>query len=528
MYSVIIVDDEFFVREGVKKNIHWGKYGFELVGDCENGFEAKEMIDKLKPDAVITDICMPFVDGIELSRYILEKYPLTKIILLTGYDDFEYAQQAVKLKVFDYVLKPVTANEFKKALVKLKDDLDGEAKKLKDLSNLKIQLHESLPLLKERYLNRLILGNLENKRSIEKLSQFGLDINKKNYMVFIVDIDTISDNSFSENEDLFYYAVYNICCEISGDNSVVFQNNNNLTVSILAFDNEDELVENISMITEEIRQAVEKYLDFTVTIGIGRICHSFYNIHKSYESACSALDYRLITGKNKIINIIDFDIKSTKKIEDIKWERKIVIAIKTSTLNDIENVIAEFIQHLKDIQMSVEDSYYSIQLIVIFIIGYLNELGVNQRSVFQNTNILNQVNKLKTLEETQNFLRDICFKVSDYISGKRENYCKTQALKAQKYINENYSDKNLTLTSISKYLLVSTSYFSSFFKIYAGCTFVEYLTKIRMEKALELLKSTDLKTYEIAEKVGYNDPHYFSLIFKKNNSCTPSDYRNSL
>ncbi|MEN8907963.1 MAG: response regulator [Clostridiales bacterium] len=530
MYSIIVIDDEFIVREGVKKNISWNEYGFDLVGDCENGFEAIEYIDELKPDVVITDICMPFIDGIELSRYITEKHPLTKIILLTGYDDFEYAQQAVKLKIFDYILKPITATELRKVLVKLKKELDEEVKKLDDLNRLKVQLNESLPLLKERYLNNLISGNLKNYSNINRLNHFGIDKNKKNFLVFVSDLDSSSESSLlEEDQELFYYAVYNICEEITNENTVVFQNNDNLIVAILSFDKEDEILEYSYKVTEKIRQTVEKYLKVTITTGIGEICYSIFDISKSYKSACSALDYRFIAGNNKVINISDFEGKSIKDNKiNIKWEGKIVFAIKTSTLDDIESTIFNFVKYIKESKGSIEDSYYQIQLIVISIIGYLNELEITQKDVFGNTNILNQVYKLKTLEETKKWLKEICFQTSDYISGKRENYCKVQALKAKDYILKNYSDKNLNLSSICKYILVSTSYFSSFFKIYTGYTFVEYLTKVRIEKASELLKSTDLKTYEIAEKVGYSDPHYFSLIFKKIMSFTPSYYRNNL
>lgn len=532
MYTILIVDDESFVREGIKENINWQEHGFELVGDCSNGMEAMEAVDKFKPDIVLTDICMPFVDGLELTRYIVEKYPWIKVVILTGYDEFEYAQQAVKLKAYDYMLKPITANELRKVLDKLKKELDDESHKLEDFNKLKKQLRESLPLLKERFFNRLIQGNLRDSEIWEKLEHFDIDLAGNTYLVFTVDIDDYGDLKLAHPEtddELFHFAVYNISEEILSEKEkcIVFQTSTEKTVAILVGEDAQTLQESAISSAEKIRQAVEKYLKFSVTIGIGKSTTNICDINLSYKYALSALDYRFLLGKNRVIGIYDIEGSTIERpIYNKEWERKLVSAIKTGTTDEINSITASLIQSLKESYTSVNKCYYQVQQAVMSVIGALNELGVSEMEVYgEEETLLTGIYKLKTLDEIRKWLEGLFRRASDHLTGRRNDYCQVQAAKAVEYIKENYFNTELSLNAICKHLLMSTSYFSSIFKNYTGQTFVEYLTKVRVEKAMELLKATSLKTYEIAEKVGYNDAHYFSMIFKKASGCSPSDYR---
>lgn len=532
MYTILIVDDESFVREGIKENIDWNKHGFELVGDCENGLQAMEAVDRFKPDIVLTDICMPFVDGLELTRYIVEKYACTKVVILTGYDEFEYAQQAVKLKAFDYMLKPITANELRKVLDKLKKELDEESSKLEDLNRLKKQLRESLPLLRERFLNRLISGNLKTSEIKDKLDYFSIKLSGSCYLAFTLDIDDYGDFKLSHpgtEDELLQFAVFNICEEIisSRANCIVFQNSTEKPVMIIAGDEPQALQEASADLSEEIRQAVEKFLKFSVTIGIGKSCTDIGDINLSYKYALSALDYRFLMGKNRVISINDIEGNVLERpAYNNEWERKLVSAIKIGTTEDIEAIASLLIQNLKESYTSIQKCYYQIQQAVMSVIGALNELGISETEVFgEEGRLLAEVYRLKTLDETKEWLKKLFKTASGYLTGRRNDNCQIQAEKAIEYIKDNYSDPGISLNAICKHLLMSTSYFSAVFKSYTGQTFVEHLTKVRVEKAMELLKSTNLKTYEIAEKVGYNDPHYFSLIFKKSSGYSPSEYR---
>lgn len=534
MYSIIIVDDEGEVREGIKKNINWAEYNFELVGDCENGFDAMEIVDKLKPDIVLTDICMPFVDGLELTKYIMDKYPQTKVIILTGYDEFEYAQNAVKYKAYDYILKPITANELRKILCKLSKELDLEKEKLEDFNRLKLLLNESLPLVKERFLNRMLIGKQTDNKINERFEQFNIKLAGNVFIALAIDLDdnenTNSDIALPETEEeLLHFAVYNICETILSEpgNGVSFQNSNEKTVIILAGDDNLNLHDRAVKTAEEIKQTVEKHLKLTVTVGIGMCCSSIGDIHHSYKYAESAVDYRFLLGKNRVISINDIEgKKSEKPTFNKEWRRKLVIAIKTGTISEIDSITSKLVENLKESYEFIEKSYYQIQKIVIHIIGALNELDVSETEVFgKEGGLLTEVYTMKTLEEIEEWLKNLCNRASCYLTGKRNDNSLIHAKRAEEYIRDNYRDPNISLNSICKHLLMSTSYFSSVFKNHTGQTFIEYLTKVRMEKAMELLKISDMKVYEISEEVGYNDPHYFSLIFKKIFGTAPSEFR---
>jgi two-component system response regulator YesN len=176
MNKIMIADDEANVREGIRDNLNWGELGFEVVGDFENGREVIEAASHLQPDVVLPDINMPFVDGLEVSRYLFNHFPHTKIIILTGYDEFDYAQQALKLKVHDYILKPNTADELRQILTRLKTELDEEAQRTEDLSKLKMRLRESLPLVRERFLNQLTSGSMREGELEDKLAYLNLHV----------------------------------------------------------------------------------------------------------------------------------------------------------------------------------------------------------------------------------------------------------------------------------------------------------------------------------------------------------------
>lgn len=532
MYRVLVVDDEAVVREGMRDNIDWNSLGFELVGDCENGSEAMEAVDRLQPDVVLTDICMPFVDGLELTKYISGKYPHIKVIILTGYDEFEYAQQAVKLKAYDFLLKPVTANELRKILEKVEKDLDEESKKREDLDRLRMQLKESLPLLKERFLNRLVSGYLREGELEEKLKYFHIGLSGKNFLVMVVDIDDYGEFGVyhpGTDDELLLYAVFNISEELTAreNSGLVFQNRNEKTIIVLSGDDPESLNDTALRLSEDIRQSVEKYLKFTVTIGIGIVSQRLNEADESYKSAISALDYRFILGKNRVINITDMERNTVNRYAyKDHWEKKLSYAVKVGTYKEIEESVENIINELKSSFMPVDRCYIHIQQIIASIANTINELGMDEREVFDNNiNPFTEVYNYKTLDTMGGWLKGLGKKAADYIAHKRSDFAKLQVMKAEEYIRENYNDGNISLNAVCKHLFISTSYFSQIFKNHTGETFIEYLTRVRVEKARELLIGTGLKTYEISERVGYSDPHYFSLIFKKATSLTPTEYR---
>lgn len=325
------------------------------------------------------------------------------------------------------------------------------------------------------------------------------------------------------------YAVFNISEEIiTGHQAgVVFQNNNEKTIAVLWGENADSLQETAVAIGEEIRQSVEKYLMFAITIGIGNTCLSLPELETSFRGAVSALDYRFLLGKNQVISIRDMEgTRETPSPYNTEWEKKLISAVKTCTPDEIDRQVDNIIHSLQESYTSVRRSYIHIQYLVVSVMDTLSELGVEETAWPEgDQNSLTEVYRLKTLEEVGRWLRSFCKKACSFLSGRREDYSRTQAKEAQEFIQANYMNEDMSLQIVCKHLLMSTSYFSMVFKTYTGETFVEYLTRVRIEKAMELLRTTSLRTYEIAHEVGYADPHYFSLAFKKATGMTTTEYR---
>ncbi|WP_426452571.1 response regulator [Paenibacillus sp. S-38] len=535
MYKIVIADDEDNVRVGIRNSLNWKELGFDLVGDFENGREVIQALEQLQPDVVLTDINMPFMDGLAVSRHLFEHHPRIKIIILTGYDEFEYAQQAVKLKVHDYILKPNTIGELQQILSKVKADLDEENRKVEDLSKLKQQLIESMPLLRERFLNQLVSGNLRGGKLEEKLAYLDFNLSGSLYLVAVIDVDDHGElqRFYPESEtELLYFAVCNISGEIITKQvkGIVFQSNNEKTIAVLCGDHAEVLQVEAVSILENISQSVKEYLKFTVSIGVGSICNSLHHIHHSHKKALAALDYRFFLGKNQIIHISDIEGRTEEHIPyDKFWERKLINCLKSGTKQEIEAIVENIMKNIKDSYLTMDRCYIHIQQIIVSIIDALDELEIrdgHRGSIHERP--LTEIYALKTLDEVEDWLKVYCTRITDIITETRINLCKMQAIKAEEFIKMHYSDATISMDMVCKYLVLSTSYLSLIFKKHTGETFKSYLTRIRVEKAKEFLKCTDLKIYEIADRVGYTDPHYFDLIFKKTTGMTPTVYRKML
>lgn len=536
MYKVIVVDDESVVRDGLRKTIAWNDHGFELVGDYENGREAWEAIELHKPDLIVSDISMPLMDGLELARLVAANYPYMKVMILTGYDEFEYAQQAIRLKVQDFVLKPITAREMRELLDKVRREMDEEARRLEDWSRLHSQLHQSLPLLKERFLERLVALGLGKPEIEERFAFFGLPPLAPPYLVMVADIDDFGEREEwmddGHDAEFLRFAVFNIFEETASarPGTLLFRTREEKIVILASgAENENELYDRAIGMAEEGRHHVEKYLKFTVTIGIGRVCSSAEQLPVSYKSALAALDYRFLHGKNRVLTITDLEGTAAAVFPFQRdWDRKLIAAVKTGAGAEAQRLVEQLVAELRASRLPIETTFLHMQKIVLALMYAVQELGFadDAEGAAKDGQLwLTEIYRFKTLGEIENWLKRIVGSVMAGVADNRSHYTRMQIARATDYIEAHYADEKLSLQELCRHVLMSTSYFSLVFKQYTGETFVEYLTRVRIERAKALLLSTDLKFYEIASRVGYADPNYFSILFKKHTGTTPRNFR---
>lgn len=531
MYKVLLVDDEALIREAISENIKWKELGFQFLGACENGKEAIEKIDQEVPDLLITDICMPYIDGMELTKYVYEKYPATKVIIISGYDEFEYAKTAVKYKVLEYVLKPITAYELTELLDKIKKDFDMESDKNKNLKKIREAYISNLPVMKGRFLNSLMQGNVSTEEVKKKSEDFKVDLRGKYFATAIVEGDDLREyikRHHGIKEDLVLFAIFNITEEIVNKQKcgITFQNGEEKTVIIFKADKEEGFRNRLYDIGTEVREALNQYLKMDVAIGIGKTVPTTSWLNRSLETAKSVLEYRFLLGGNVVLDARELGVNASVTGIDISvWTDKILLSIKAGDIEQIENVIRLFVKTLKEDYVPKNRIIIYIQNIVLSIVNMLDTAGLSDEKLMEGEHtFINNIYMHKHLIDIESELIGFCEKVSQVMTSEKDSYGNRQAIMALDYVDKNYGNTEISLNSVCNYLAMSTSYFSSIFKNYTGETFIETLTKKRIEKAKSLIENTALKSYEIANEVGFSDPHYFSITFKKHTGFTPTEY----
>lgn len=536
MYKLVFIEDEVLLRKSIIEKIEWEKCGFIVAGEAENGRDALDIIDYVCPDVIITDIDMPFLNGMELSKIVTEKYPMMKIVLLSGYDEFRYAQKAIELNVLEYVLKPVSSEELTKILLRIKEKIDDEIAKNKNIEALKEHYLESLPVLRLNFLSSLITEKQSKEDILRKAVYYNLDFNGEYFAAAVISIDKSrsNENKFNEEErTLLGYGVLNTIEEIAYKTSLgIAFSHHDYIVIIMKGDEEDKeyTVNNMFKGLEEIRQYVEKYMSATITIGVGNLCTSPSRIKQSFHEALSALEYRFVMGNNKILFIQDLEPVIKKKIvfSETK-EKQLLSSIKFGTQEEVFSVMETLFKDFAEEQTSIGDYQIYLVEMIATIIKVSKDLNLDINTIFGNKfNLFVEMFKFDTIGEVKGWFKDICSKLMKLIEYRRRNSGKILIEKAMDYIKENYRQSDLSLNTMSNYLHISPNYFGSTFKNETGETFVNYLLRIRMEAARNLLCSTNDKNQQISEKVGIPDQYYFSHCFKKIFNISPNEFRNSL
>ncbi|MFQ9510853.1 MAG: response regulator [Lachnospiraceae bacterium] len=522
MFKVLLVDDEALARESISKNIKWQELGLELVGTNRNGADALTSIEEKQPDIVLTDICMPYMDGMELSKRLFEDYPQIKIIIFSGYDEFEYAKKAVKYKVFEYMLKPVTARELTDVLKRVRIELEKQRLEKAQLKKMESEYHKTLPLVKGKVLMNLMLGNSEEIESSRGLEELGLTIHTCNMKVAYVHISNKGERLDGNNSALMHFIIYNIVSEIveKDEEGICFQNLDQQIYIIFHTNHPHGLDNRIFDICTEIQVQIMQRLHLDVTVGLGCLVHTFEQLIQSFLGAQNAMDCQYSIGTNAIIDISKVKINQFVAVESIINE--FIIAVKAGEANRLASISKNFYEMLRNACLTKSKAMTYIQMLLTSVsneVQEYKEIGLEKPDV-----ILDKIRSMETLEgamqRLEEFLTSLCKKQKERCEGVNTRI----ALLALDYIEKNYANPDINLNAVCSYLSISQSYFSTIFKNYTGETFVDSLTKKRMKRAKDLLIHTDLRNYEIAERVGYKDPHYFSILFKKVTGYTPKVY----
>jgi len=537
MYKVLLVDDEVDVREGLLLEMNWGACGFIVSGTAENGKEALELAEQLEPDVVITDISMPFMNGLELAERLKKLNPLIKLVILTGYDEFDYARQAVRLDVDEYLLKPFSADTLREILSRIKSIMEEEMAQREDIRRLQEHYRTSLPMLGESFLASLLTRKLPKATIADKARSYGLQLSGNAYVVAVVALHPPEEEHSpgpghslrsSGDVDLMLHAMLNIAKEMWDVQKIgsVFIHQGNLI--LLAVGEGDEQWSNrLQETLDNVLRSIEHYLKLPITIGVGSVGTDAADLKHSFTDALLALDYRLVLGSGKVINIRDVESRDGYKLRlDELKEQALIRSLKVGTAEELNEAVHLIFAELHDDSYAYSDIQVYMLEVVTAVLRTAKDAGVQLEALFgAGFQLHTEMFKFAGIHEMQAGLYDICTKIMRHIASHRQYAYKELVEKAIRYTKENYKDPVLSIQKVCAHLHISAGYFSGVFKKEVRSTYGQYLMGIRMEAAKELLRSTELKAFEIAEMVGFADPNYFSFCFKKGVGVSPKEYR---
>lgn len=525
-YKAMIVDDEAEVREGIVTRLDWESLGFEVVAEAENGLEAIEKAEANEVDLLLTDIKMPFMDGLSMIAEFRTLHPSAKVVILSGFDDADYARQAIKLGVTEYALKPVNAEELSAMLLRMKAQLDREYSEKLDIAALRKKYEQVLPVMKERFLNDLLWRRMPIEEISEGLSAYGIEIGSiASKLVLVFDIAPQGARQEPLENALVPISVAQLIEEtLAGRCRTALCSGISQLVAVTAWEVTDP-VSLAVLLCNDISSRCKRILDVRVTCGVSKPYLSLCDTPEAYAQARDALEYRGEPGLGRAIYIGDAETGGGySNILDERNERLLLSAVRTGASSLVDDAVNSLMQMLE----SPEDTMWQKQAHLISVCNALNRIVVRY-GLSGETELTDRIaSRIGTdieSAEIRTWLTDICCSLRGFVIRRRESMPRLLAEKAVNYIEENYGDASLSAESICEYLHVSRSYFFEVFKKETGRSFVQYLTEVRMEHAVTLLRDPEMKTITVAYAVGYEEPNYFSHVFKRRFGMTPARYR---
>lgn len=537
MIKVFLVEDESIVREGLKNNIPWQEYGYQFTGEASDGEMALPMIRKIRPDVLITDIKMPFMDGLALSRIVAQEIPDIKIIIISGYDEFEYAQQAIRVGVEQYLLKPVTRGILKKALLEIREKIENEREQKSYLETFQNEMKEYENYSRRSFLEKVFSGVLSVQQIYEEAAKISLDLDGPCYNLVLLNLQVRRKNpeyALQEpegidrlREELFRYFM-------RFPEFLVFQWNISLFCVLLKGEAgwmeelKKQCVDNIEKICSGEENSMEWYAavgDPVERLSLLPECYAKVNHILAYRFFCP--QRHILTEKDAEGILPGKDLKSFESVDSAKMSPDIIQSfLREGKQDEIEDFVNGYLTGVKEALESRLFRDYLLLNTRFAAINYMEMLGVNQTDFLPEDDYDNVREASGNSRKIHAYMSKLMERALTLRDRESENQGKRVLKKGLKYIEENFSEESLSLNSVAGAIGVSSNYFSSIFSQEMKITFIEYVTRKRMEKAKKLLCQTQKHSGEIAADVGYKDPHYFSFVFKKTVGCTPREYRN--
>ena len=536
MLKVFLVEDEVVMRNGIKNNIPWEQEGFEFAGEASDGELAYPLIKKEKPDILITDIRMPFMDGLELSRLVKKELPQIKIIILSGYNEFDYAKKAINIGVTDYLLKPISSAKLLEAVKKVADMIEKEQDNARLIKRYEKEMEENILQEKHKLWGALASNRLSTIELLEKGQRLGIDFTASAYQVFLFKLMQEGDaTGCSEELNRASEKVNDLAG--SWERVLSFDRSPEGWAFLIKGESEEEVQSTYLETRKELLELVEGYPKVEYFGGIGNVVHRIGDIQTSYKEAARAFSSRFFMDANQIADsaeMVKVQMEQDGKIDVSKMlskkrEHELVERfLKNGTTEEVDSFLDELFQNIGEQNCkSLLYRQYVVMDLFFCASDFLGNLELDIENLPEECRDINQI--VEMAEDAENLRYQIGNLFTETMQL-RDSHSKKKYSKlledAKDFIDENYKHDEMSLNTVAAQVNISPSYFSTIFSSEMGQTFVEYLTHVRLEKAKELLMCSNMRTAEIGYEVGYKDSHYFSYIFKKVVGCSPKEYRN--
>lgn len=527
-YRVLLVDDEEEAREGIRRKINWAELGFELVGSAADGIDALGLAQRLRPDVVLTDIKIPRMDGLELCRRLKALLPASKMVVLSGFDEFECARQAVGLGVSEYLLKPISALELGSVLERLRGQLDRERQERREIELLRCRYEESLPILRGLFYTRLLEGRIPPEQVADQAARYEIELAQGCWTAALVLADAPGKNGGAGRDELrmlsiqsFFQRRFSLAgCALRAVPC------NDMVALLVHMKDEGQ----IDPLTEELGRLcalAAPLLGMTLFVGVGRPCPGPEQLHESMEGASAAADYRVLMGAEQVLYIGDLEAERSAGLTlEEADQRALSAAVKLGSQEQVAQLIHRQVDRVREARLSLPQGHMFFLELQTALTRMARAGEVDIEEIFgPNFTGMVPITDFRSLDELEEWLLGRALRLWERLNRQRSDSTWKTVERAKGFIAQHYADKELSVETLCDYLHLSPAYFSTLFKRETRKSFIAYVTDLRMEQAARMLQDTDEKTYLIAERTGYADPNYFSYVFKRHFGISPSKFR---
>jgi two-component system response regulator YesN len=529
--NLMIVEDEIRILNSLVNSIPWESHGIDVVAVAESGKEALAIMERRKPDIVLLDIEMPEMDGLSLAETVLEREPQTKIVILSGHDDFHYAQRAIGLGVMKYLLKPAGDKEILRAVTEAADEFRRELSEKHSLTELQRMWHSRLPQLQEDFLRGWIMGRYTEWELSKHSRELNLAMPEEaKYAVAVCEIDPLTEYEkrySAKDMSLLQFSLTGIAKEFFPAHECRVFNDANGSTVLLFIDqpevSESELTKRVNVEVIRLLGMVKECLKLTASAGLGTACGRMA-VPQSYQQACRALQERAIYGHEIAIPFLDVKRSHSSVIFDTTFEKQLEVALYTRELQQAQDRIDDYIEnafkHADSSQLVYEHLLYFSGVFTRII---QSQGWSMQRVLGDDYSHFLSLDTLRSKHQIHEWAKRTAGHIAAYLENERRSSSHQMVKRILETVDQMLGE-DLSLHSLAERLYVNSSYLSRLFKKETGESFSGYVLSCRMERAKELLQG-EAKVYDAANAVGYRDISYFAKVFRKYWGMAPSELK---